>query len=358
MKIKKKKIYNFLNLLNDINSKKKNYNLSLNFFDNKAIFFFKNNDNKLILICREKTKLKESFYLNFKKLKCLLRSIKDNEYLQLIKLGKYLLIKNKNFKLYTKFKKRKNNSFYFLKLFDICNFLKIERKIILEALNNNVSTLKIADNKDTGLNIVIKNKKIFFYSTDGYRMSFYNIKYKNNLKIEINISKNIVLFLIKLIKNSKSNFFYINFKKKKFFFCEKKFFFISKECGNVNFNYKIIKKNKSFLKIKINHFFFYEAIKRVSSISTEKNNWVDIKFDKKKIFVKFDDLSERFKEEVFYKKNYITKNFRINIKYLTDFLKYKKSNFFYFYIKNRFKKIILRYKNNKNFKYLIMPIYY
>ncbi|MGX7589488.1 hypothetical protein [Candidatus Vidania fulgoroideorum] len=357
MKIKKEYIFNFLNLLNNINSRKIKYNLSLNFFNKKIIFYFKNEENKAILIINKKNFYNESFFLNFEKLKNLLKSLKNNDYINLKINKEKLFIKSNNFLFITKIKKKKN-SFNFLKKFvKLKKFFKLNGNKFLTALNYNISTLKVLNNDTTGLNILIKKNKIIFFSTDGCRMSYFFFYNSNKKKKKINISKNVVLFVIKYIKQNNSKNIYINFKKGKFYFCSNNFFFISKECNYTKFNYKIINNTKDFYKVKINHELFYNAIKRANSISSEKINWIDLKFKKKKIYIIFNSFNEKLKEIIINKKNNMKKKIRLNIKFLMDFLKHKNSKFFYIYIKNKYKKIIMKYKKN-NFKYLVMPIYY
>ncbi|MGX7582545.1 hypothetical protein [Candidatus Vidania fulgoroideorum] len=358
MKLNRNYIFNFLDLLTCLNSKKKKYSLSINFINNKLIFFFKNFDNKVLFTTKYKNNENDSFFLNFEKIKNLLKSVNNNELLNIIKKKKKLYIKNNNFEFITNLKKKKNNSFIFLNFFNNLNsFIKIEKNELLKALNYNLSTLKIIGNKDTGLNILIKKKKIVFYSTDGFRMSYFFTKIINKKEIKINISKDVVLFIIKFIKKKNPKNIYLKFKKNKIFFCVNDFFFISKECKQVTITSQLIKNYKKFIKIKINYLNFYNAVKRVSCISTEKNNWLDMKIMKKKLFIEFNDLNEIFKEKINIDNKYTIKKIRININFLIDFLKHKKSDYFFIYIKNRFEKIIMKYEKS-NFKYLIMPIYY
>ncbi|MGX7577327.1 hypothetical protein [Candidatus Vidania fulgoroideorum] len=355
MKIKKKFIINFLSISELINRIQNNYNLCLKVFKNQIVFYFKNKYNKIFFIKKTKKKININYYFNFEKFKNLLKGINSQDNIYIKKKKKELLIKTKNFSYITKLKKNPKSKIKDLKLFNkIGSFIKINRKLFLEALENNLNTLK-ATNKESGINIIFKKNKILFYSTDGFRMSFFFFFYFFKKKFSVNLSKNSVLYIIKLLKLNLLEVFYIKITNNKLLVYLNKFFFVSEECRNISFNYNIINKKK-FKKIKINHGVFYKTVNRIFLISSEKNNWLDIVLNKNTAKLLFNSNYSSYSENIKIK-NKIKIKLRINIKYLLDFLKTPKSKFVYIFFKNKNKKLILKYKNY-NYYYLIMPIYY
>ncbi|MGX7589630.1 DNA polymerase III subunit beta family protein [Candidatus Vidania fulgoroideorum] len=266
-------------------------------FSKKKKIFFNNFGNKKYIFC-----IKGSFFIG-------------------------LYVKND----YLKIKKKKLNIKFYK------TNIKIKRVNFLKVLNFHNKTLRVLNNKYEGININIKKNKIFFTSTDGYRINKNSFKQKNKEKIKFRIKKKNFLLIKKIINIINVKNINIRKKRKKIYLKFGNFILITKVKNYVSY----ITKKTNFKKIK-----FENNIKQII-INTKEDFFINIFNKKRKIFLKTNY------EKIFIKKSKIKINIYINYKFFIDFLKFKKEKFYFYYMFNN-KRIIMKYK--KNYECIIMPI--
>lgn len=210
-------------------------------------------------------------------------------------------------------------------------------------------------------NFILNKNKFECFISDGFRAFFY--KDLNNIinkKEEIFISKNLSIFISRIIK--KFNFDILKFKKyNKFleiiigdikiyssFFKKQKFDFR-----------EIIKIGKEYKKIIVINKDCLEILKKIEMCSLKKEPTINIKINNEKLKISYLGDNKTFlKDELIIIKN-SSKNkakIKINVSYLKDFLLINDSNKFNLYFLDNKSMIYLKSEKNKNFLYCFMPI--
>ncbi|MGX7576502.1 hypothetical protein ACWNYI_00585 [Candidatus Vidania fulgoroideorum] len=358
MKIKIKFLNNFLLCIKEI-IKKNNQDISISFNIKYLLLSYKNDYTCIYCIGNFHFLRNENYFIDYVKIYSLTRCFNKESFLDFSYKHNRVFLSCNNFSYIFNKKYKKNYKQYVINLpRDIKNSATFKNKNFLKALKYNIHNIKKFNNKETGLNIVIKSKKIILFSTDGFTISFYSFNHRNSSrKLNFNLSRSITKSIIMILSKYCKKNILINFSDNFIYFFVDNICIKTKEYKEINISYKIF-NFKNFINIKVLLIEFKKIIKLFKGLLI--NNYIDLIFKKKYIFfTAFNELNEKIVNKIKIKDKIKKKiKIRYNINYLIDFLKLSgKKKKFYIYYKKKFEKTFFRYENSKYIK-LIMPIYY
>ncbi|BBA84964.1 DNA polymerase III subunit beta [Candidatus Nardonella dryophthoridicola] len=349
------------NLLNDINS------ISI-IITNKNYIILKCNNNEIeininIKLLNNNFKNKYKINISYKKIYNICKNIDKKSKITFLIKKNYLLINNKNTMFYILIYKNiyksifKNNN-------NINNIisLSINKNSLINIINKTYFSTINSDIKNYinyMLFEIIKNK-IFFTSTDGYRLSNYNFEIINN-------NYNISLLIPKKTINEINKFLlYINDDIINICICNK-YIYIKTDYIIFKFlvyknlfpNYiNIINEKREFI-LDINKDKLLESIYKIISISDDKNPILRLIINKKNTILKL--INSKNEVSIGLIKSYINYDFNnyeigINPVYLINILERIDNKFIKIYFSNKYSSIKIEDIKDINNINIIMPI--
>ncbi|MGX7589208.1 hypothetical protein ACT2CC_00635 [Candidatus Vidania fulgoroideorum] len=344
---------NIIYFFDIINFLPKKQNGEVYFSVQKSKIYFYNKNIKIEYKILKTNNIENDIIVNLKydSLAKIIKTI-NTKYISLTLNKKNIFFKKKGLKLLLLSKKIKK----IINIKKSHNLLLLDNKEIINVLKTVIIVYKI-NNPSNGIYFNIKKKNIDVISCDNFRFLYNKIKLLNNkYKKEFYIKDIYIKLLIKILDKKKNTKLYIN--KKSITFClNKNIKFEIIFYKDKNFNFKPILNIKTNILVQIDKNILFIALKRAKLLCNNKNKIVCLKIKKKYVKISSNNLEkEIFVEKV---KNslipYRNKKLYFNVDYLLDFISLVKNNVIMYY--NKKKKIVLfKASENKNCKYILMPI--
>ncbi|MGX7586214.1 hypothetical protein [Candidatus Vidania fulgoroideorum] len=354
MKIKVKYLDSFLFYIKEI-YRKEFQDILIFGFNKFLVFRYINRLTNIYSINNLRFNDGDCYCVTYNKIYNIVRNLDNNNHLHIKKKKQKIHLCSNNFS-FISYKSKSYKNINILLPNDLKNSIIFKSKRFLKSLNYNIHNIRKFNNEETGLNIIMKGRKIILFSTDGFTMSLYSYPsiYKGDLSF--NISKSITKTLINLLSKSNSETFSINFSYNCLYFFIDNNCIETKEYKEVIINHKIFSFSE-FYKLKIPFFSFKKIIKLFFSLYPD--NPINIYIKKNNIFFySTNNINEEIKDSIKIKGVVKEINLRFNLRYLMDFIILgKRKIFFYIYYKKENFKVFFMYSKS-NYKKLIMPIHY
>ena len=195
-------------------------------------------------------------------------------------------------------------------------------------------------------------------STDGHRLSFYNVvDNENNQTFSVIIPRKAILEIYKNLDLSETKFIEINYSKK----------FVSFINSNIEIKSKIIEGNfpdftkvipqDNPIKIEIEREKLLKTLQRVSVLSNEKIRGIRLTFSNNKLVVVCSNQDRELAEETI-DINYAFDSLEIgfNVNYLLDALSNINDEKIIISLRDQNSSMLIEKKENQQFKYVVMPM--
>ncbi|QJC30601.1 DNA polymerase III subunit beta [Enterobacteriaceae endosymbiont of Neohaemonia nigricornis] len=212
-----------------------------------------------------------------------------------------------------------------------------------------------------GMFLHIENNILQVISTDGYRLSIYNVNIiisMHNIIYKIIIPRKSIIILLRLLKNT-NELVNININMNNISFTIKNLKITSKLINSNYPNYNKIIPEKFLKTIKINKLNFKNALERISILADERTNSVTLIIKKCILKMITKNINNEIAEEILNIEEdnlkYII-NISLNIKYLLDVLNVLEHEEIKISFINANSSIKIEDNNDTNKMYLIMPM--
>jgi DNA polymerase-3 subunit beta len=209
-----------------------------------------------------------------------------------------------------------------------------------------------------GLLIKVEQKNIFFVSTDGHRLSYYNVVVEENIQaFSVIIPRKAILEIYKNLDISETKFIEIKNSKK----------FVSFTNANIEIKSKIIEGNfpdftkvipqENPIKIEIEREKLLKTLQRVSVLSNDKIRGIRLTFNDNKLMVLCSNQDRESAEETI-DINYVFDPLEIgfNVNYLLDALSNINDDKITLGLRDQNSSMLIQKKGNEHFKYVVMPM--
>ena len=238
--------------------------------------------------------------------------------------------------------------------------IKIEKTKIKNILQHVIFSMASQDIRFylNGLLLKVEQNNIFFVSTDGHRLSYYNvIDNGNNQAFSVIIPRKAILEIYKNIDNSETKFIEIKYLKK----------FVSFTNANIEIKSKIIEGNfpdftkvipqENPIKIEIEREKLLKTLQRVSVLSNDKIRGIRLTFNDNKLIVVCSNQDRESAEETL-DINYTFELLEIgfNVNYLLDALSNINDERIIISLRDQNSSMLIEKKDNQHFKYVVMPV--
>ena len=363
-KIKNSEILRYVNSSSNIVERKQTLPILANllFTIENNILSIKGFDQEIQILCQLKIKSEQEvkFTVPARKLNDILRNLPENSDVSFSLLDGKVILKcaSSQFSLLTidanEFPQLlKNENEEALRI-------KLEKSKIKNILQHVIFSMASQDIRFylNGLLLKVEQNNIFFVSTDGHRLSFYNVvDNENNRTFSVIIPRKAILEVYKNIDLSETKFIEISYSKK----------FVSFINSNIEIKSKIIEGNfpdftkvipqDNPIKIEIEREKLLKTLQRVSVLSNEKIRGIRLTFSDNKLIVVCSNQDRELAEETI-DINYAFDSLEIgfNVNYLLDALSNINDEKIIISLRDQNSSMLIEKKENQQFKYVVMPM--
>lgn len=363
-KIKNTEILKYVNSSSNIVERKQTLPVLANllFTVENNVLSIKGFDQEIQIHCQLKIKSEQKvkFTVPAKKLNDILRNLPENSEVSFTLLDGKVILKceSSQFSLLT----IDANEFPQLLDEESENFLsiKIAKSTVKNILQHVIFSMASQDIRFylNGLLLKVEQNNIFFVSTDGHRLSFYNIlNNENNQTFSVIIPRKAILEIYKNLDLSENKFIEITYSKK----------FISFINANIEIKSKIIEGNfpdftkvipqENPIKIEIEREKLLKTLQRVSVLSNEKIRGIRLTFNDNKLIVVCSNQDRELAEETIdIKYAFDPLEIGFNVNYLLDALSNINEEKIIISLRDQNSSMLIEKKENQQFKYVVMPM--
>ena len=363
-KIKNSEILRYVNSSSNIVERKQTLPILANllFTIENGILTIKGFDQEIQILCQLKIKSEQEvkFTVPARKLNDILRNLPENGDVSFSLLDGKVILKcaNSQFSLLT------IDANEFPQLLENENEealrIKLEKSNIKNILQHVMFSMASQDIRFylNGLLLKVEQNNIFFVSTDGHRLSFYNVvDNENNQTFSVIIPRKAILEIYKNLDLSETKFIEISYSKK----------FVSFINSNIEIKSKIIEGNfpdftkvipqDNPIKIEIEREKLLKTLQRVSVLSNEKIRGIRLTFSNNKLVVVCSNQERELAEETI-DINYAFDPLEIgfNVNYLLDALSNINDEKIIISLRDQNSSMLIEKKENQQFKYVVMPM--
>lgn len=363
-KIKNSEILRYVNSSSNIVERKQTLPILAN-----LLFIIENNtltikgfDQEIQIVCQLKIKSEQQtrFTVPARKLNDILRNLAENSDVSFSLIDGKVILKcsNSQFTLLT------IGANEFPQLLDEENqdthTIKLEKLKIKNILQHVIFSMASQDIRFylNGLLLKVEENNIFFVSTDGHRLSFYNVvDNENKQTFSVIIPRKAILEIYKNLDISETKFIEIKYSKK----------FISFTNANIEIKSKIIEGNfpdftkvipqENPIKIEIEREKLLKTLQRVSVLSNDKIRGIRLTFNDNKLIVLCSNQDRELAEETIdIKYAFESLEIGFNVNYLIDALSNINDEKIIISLRDQNSSMLIEKKDNQHFKYVVMPM--
>ena len=363
-KIKNSEILRYVNSSSNIVERKQTLPILANllFIIEDNTLTIKGFDQEIQIVCQLKIKSDQQtrFTVPARKLNDILRNLSENIDVSFSLIDGKVILKcsNSQFTLLT------IDANEFPQLLDEENedthVIKLEKLKIKNILQHVIFSMASQDIRFylNGLLLKVEQNNIFFVSTDGHRLSFYNVvDNENKQTFSVIIPRKAILEIYKNLDISETKFIEIKYSKK----------FISFINANIEIKSKIIEGNfpdytkvipqENPIKIEIEREKLLKTLQRVSVLSNDKIRGIRLTFNDNKLIVVCSNQDRESAEETI-DVNYTFESLEIgfNVNYLLDSLSNINDEKIIISLRDQNSSMLIEKKDNQHFKYVVMPM--
>ena len=363
-KIKNSEIQKYVNSSSNIVERKQTLPILANllFSIENNILSIKGFDQEIQVLCQLKIKSEQQirFTVPARKLNDILRNLPEEKDVSFSLLDGKIILKcsTSQFSLLT------IDADEFPQLLDHqseeIQMIKLEKLKIKNILQHVIFSMASQDIRFylNGLLIKVEQKNIFFVSTDGHRLSYYNVVVEENIQaFSVIIPRKAILEIYKNLDISETKFIEIKNSKK----------FVSFTNANIEIKSKIIEGNfpdftkvipqENPIKIEIEREKLLKTLQRVSVLSNDKIRGIRLTFNDNKLMVLCSNQDRESAEETI-DINYVFDPLEIgfNVNYLLDALSNINDDKITLGLRDQNSSMLIQKKGNEHFKYVVMPM--